>query len=113
MTAKKPKTVDEFIAQYPADVQKKLKSVRATIRKAAPKAVESISYGIAAYKLDGKALIYFSGAKAHIGVYPRAKAMDEELADYISGKGTYKFPLDEKLPLTLIAKVVKARMREI
>jgi uncharacterized protein YdhG (YjbR/CyaY superfamily) len=110
---KKPKTVDEYISQYSPEMRERLEKVRTTIRKAAPKAVEGISYGIAGYKLDGKALIYFSGAKAHIGVYPRAKAMDKELADYISGKGTYKFPLDEKLPLTLIAKVVKARMREV
>lgn len=108
---RKPQTIDEYIAQFPADVQKKLKSVRATIRKAAPKAEEGIGYGVAAFKLNGP-LIYFAAFKNHIGIYPRAKTMDKELEQYIAGKGTYQFPHDEKLPLTKITKLVKARMRE-
>jgi uncharacterized protein YdhG (YjbR/CyaY superfamily) len=110
---KKPKTVDEYIAQYSPDMRERLEKVRTTIRKAAPNAVESISYGIAGYKLNGKPLIYFSAAKAHIGVYPRPAGLKKELEPYASGAGTLRFMHDEKLPLALIAKVVKTRMREV
>ena len=113
MQKAKPTTITEFIAACPKESQAKLKQIRTAIRKLAPKAAESISYGIATYKLNGRPLIYFSGYKTHIGIYPRSKAMDEELAEYVSGRGTYKFPLDEKLPMAKITKLVKARMREV
>jgi uncharacterized protein YdhG (YjbR/CyaY superfamily) len=109
---KKPKSVDDYIAQYPPDVQAKLKQVRAAIRKVAPKGVESISYGIAGYKLNGRVLIYFSGQKSHIGIYPRPQTLKKELANYASGAGTIRLPLDEPLPIGLITKVVRARMKE-
>ncbi len=109
---KKPTTIDEFIAAYPPEVQECLEKIRATIRKAAPKATECINYGIACYKLDGKNLIFFSGYKNHTAIYPRPKTMQKELADFKGGKGTIQFPNTEKLPLTLIAKVVKVRVKE-
>lgn len=81
------------------------------IRKAAPKAEECINYGIPCYKLNGN-LIFFSGYKNHTAIYPRPKTMQKELADFKGGKGTIQFPNTEKLPLTLIAKVVKVRVKE-
>lgn len=112
MPSAKPTTIDEFIAGYPPEVQERLERIRAAIRKAAPKAEECINYGIACYKLGGKNLIFFSGYKNHTAIYPRPKTMQKELQDFGGGKGTIQFPHTEKLPLALIAKVVKARMGE-
>lgn len=109
---KKPSTIDQFIASYPPEVQERLEKIRAVIRKAAPKSEECINYGIACYKLEGKNLIFFSGYKNHTAIYPRPKTLKAELANYKGGKGTIQFPNTEKLPLTLIAKVVKARVKE-
>lgn len=112
MPTAKPKNIDEFIASYPPEVQVRLEQIREAIRKAAPKAEECINYGIACYKLDGKNLIFFSGFKNHTAIYPRPKGMKEELSTYAGGKGTIQFPHTEKIPVTLIKKVVKARMGE-
>jgi uncharacterized protein YdhG (YjbR/CyaY superfamily) len=112
MKGKKPENIDEFIAQYPVEVQEKLQKIRAAIRKAAPKAEECINYGIACYKLGGKNLIFFSGAKNHTAIYPRPRGMKEELAKFKGGKGTIQFPHDKPIPLTLITKVVKHRVKE-
>ena len=109
------KTVDEYIAGFPPEVRKILRQVRATIRKAAPDAEESISYKIAAYKLNGR-LIYFAAFKSHIGMYPITQKVGEkfkkELSPYKSGKGTARFPLDEPIPYALIGKIVKFRAKE-
>ena len=113
MTAK-PTTVPEYIAGFPADVQTILRKIRATIRKAAPKAVESISYGVPTYKMDGP-LIYFAAFKNHVGVYPvtaPVRAKFKELSQYAGGKGTAKFPLDEPIPYPLITKIVKFKLNE-
>jgi uncharacterized protein YdhG (YjbR/CyaY superfamily) len=107
----KPKTIDEFIAQYPPDVQQKLETIRAIIVKYAPTATESISYGIAAFKLNGY-FVFFSAFNDHIGMYPSLKGLEKELAPYKGGKGTIKFPMDKPLPLALIRKIVKGRIRE-
>jgi uncharacterized protein YdhG (YjbR/CyaY superfamily) len=88
--------------------------VRQAIRKAVPKAEEGISYRIPTYRLDGRYLIYFAGFKAHIGVYPvhaDDPALGAAIAPYVSGKATLKFPLDEPLPLALIARVVKVKAK--
>ena len=110
-----PKDVDEYIAGFPAEVQTILKKVRGTVTKAAPEAEEKISYGIPALMQQGQ-LIYFAGYKKHIGVYPRPKVADKDLAKklsrYIAGKGTFQFPLDEPIPFGLIAKIVKLRLKE-
>ncbi len=106
-------SVDEYIIGFPSDVQKVLKKIRATIRKAAPKAVESISYQIPAYKLNGKVLIYFAGFAKHVSVYPAsrdAKEFKKELAEYKGGKGTIQFPLDKPIPYDLITRIVKFRV---
>lgn len=102
--------IDEYISLFPADVQKVLKKIRATIRKAAPKAVESISYQIPTYKLGGKVLIYFAGFAKHVSVYPaprEAKEFKKELSEYRGGKGTVQFPLDKPIEYELISRIVK------
>jgi uncharacterized protein YdhG (YjbR/CyaY superfamily) len=89
-------------------VQARLKKVRATIRKAAPKAEERISYRIPAYFQNG-ILIFFAAFKNHIGIYPRGGEFKQELAKYAGGKGTIQIPHEEPLPLELIARIVKFR----
>lgn len=108
-------SVDDCIATYPPATQKLLNQVRATIKKAAPKAEELISYGMPAYKLNGKALVYFSGYKHHIGFYATPTGHREfkaELAKYKQGKGSVQFPIDEPMPLKLIERIVKFRVAE-
>lgn len=112
---KKPATVDEYIAGFPDEVQKILRKIRATIRKAAPKAEESISYAIPTFKMNG-ARIYFAAFKNHVSVYPvtsPVRAKFKELARYEGGKGTAKFPLDEPIPYPLIARIVKFKMKKV
>jgi uncharacterized protein YdhG (YjbR/CyaY superfamily) len=110
-----PKSIDEYIAGFPRDVQTRLKRVRETVTRAAPAAEEKISYGIPALMLQGQ-LVYFAAFRKHIGVYPRPKVVDKDLAQklsrYVAGKGTFQFPLDEPLPVGLIARVVKLRVKE-
>jgi uncharacterized protein YdhG (YjbR/CyaY superfamily) len=108
------KNIDEYIAGFPPEVQEKLETIRATIRKAAPKAEEAISYMIPTFRLHGN-LVHFAAYKNHIGFYPGAggiAAFQEELAGYETSKGTVQFPLDKRLPLTLITKIVKFRMQQ-
>ena len=105
-------SVPEYIARYPASVQKSLKKLRATIKKAAPKAKEVISYGIPAYKMD-EPLVYFAAYAKHIGFYPTStgiKAFPKELAKYKTSKGAVQFPIDEEIPWTLVTKIVKHRI---
>ena len=108
-------SIDEYIETFPEDVQTLLQQVRRTIQASAPKAGEKISYGIPTFTLNGKYLIYFAGWKRHISIYPIPTgddAFSEEVAPYISGKGTLKFPIDRPLPLKLIAKIVKLKVAE-
>lgn len=110
----KATTVEEYIRSFPAPVQVKLKQLRKTIRAAVPEAGESISYGIAAYKLNG-VLIYFAGFNNHVSIYPAprtAPAFKKELAAYPGGKGTLQFPLDQALPLDLVKRIVLFRKAE-
>jgi uncharacterized protein YdhG (YjbR/CyaY superfamily) len=113
-STKKPRNVDEYIATFPANIQQRLKSIRRTIRKAAPDAEEKISYNIPGYKLAGAYLIYFAAFAKHIGMYPAPRRADEfkdELAGYGGGKGTVQFPLDKPLPLDLIRRIVQFRAK--
>ena len=110
-----PKNMDEYIAGFPKDVQEILEKIRRTIRKAAPDAEETISYLIPTFTLKGKYLIYFAAYKKHIGVYPVPAGdakLNEELSVYQMGKGTLQFPLDKPIPLDLITKIVKLRVKE-
>lgn len=105
-------TIDEYIAGFPKEVQQLLQQLRITIKKAAPKAEEKISYGIPTFTLNGN-LVHFGGYKKHIGFYPAPsgiEAFEKELAPYVAGKGTIQFPIDKPLPLKLITQVVKFRV---
>ena len=109
-----PKSVDDYINSFPADVAGKLKQLRKTIRAAAPKAEELISYGIAGYKYHGM-LIYFAGFKNHVSVYPAPRGVEafkKELVAYKGGKGTIQFPLDKPVPLDLVKRIIIFRMKE-
>lgn len=109
-----PSTVDAYIAGFPEATQKLLKQLRNTIRKAAPKAEEGISYQMPAYKLNG-VLVYFGGYANHIGFYPTGSSItyfQKEIVGYKTSKGTIQFPLDKALPLPLIKKIVAFRMQE-
>jgi uncharacterized protein YdhG (YjbR/CyaY superfamily) len=110
------RSVDEYIARQPREVQPVLRRVREAIRKAIPRADEVISYQIPAYKLDGAAVVYFAGWKAHYSIYPATAplvaAFADELAGYEKSKGTIRFPLEEPVPVRLIARLAKFRARE-
>ena len=111
---KKAATVEEYIATFPEAVQTKLSEMRAAIRAAAPMAVETISYGLAAYKWKGM-LVWFGAHKNHLGFYPRVSAIthfQQELLPYKSSKGTIQFPFDQPLPIALIKKIIRFRMAE-
>ena len=108
------KTIDEYIAGFPPDVQEILQKVRATIRKAAPEAEEAIKYGIPTFTLKGN-LVHFGAYKKHIGFYPAPTGLEEfkeELSAYEGSKGTVRFPLDKPIPFDLISKIVKFRVQE-
>lgn len=114
MKTSSPKTVDEYIAGYPADVQKLLQKVRATIRKAAPAAQEKISYQMPTFTLNGN-LVYFGAFKEHIGFYPVPTGIEKfkkELSAYKGAKGSVQFPFNKPMPYALIAKIVKFRVKE-
>lgn len=108
------KTIDEYIAGFPSDVQSILERVRSTIRTAAPEAEETISYQIPTFRLQGN-LVHFAAHKKHIGFYPAPTGIakfKKELSAYQGAKGSVKFPLDQPIPLGLIRKIVKFRVKE-
>jgi len=108
-----PTNIDEYIAGFPPDVQKLLRKIRMTIRKAAPEAKEAIKYRIPTFTLNGN-LIHFAAFNHHIGLYPTPsgiKEFEKELAAYDGAKGTIRFPFDEPIPYDLIAKIVKFRVQ--
>ncbi len=111
----KPKDIDEYIESFPKDIQNNLEQIRAAVKKAAPEAEESISYGMPAFKTNGEPLVYFAAFKNHIGFYATPTGHSEfikELSNYKQGKGSVQFPLDKPLPLGLINKIVKFRVKE-
>jgi uncharacterized protein YdhG (YjbR/CyaY superfamily) len=110
----KSKDVDSYVASFPQDVQALLKKVRRTIRAAAPEADEVISYNIPAYRQNGM-LVYFAGFKSHIGLYPPVRgnaALQKAVARYAGPKGNLKFPYDKPLPLALITRIVRHRVKQ-
>lgn len=111
-----PKTIDEYIDGFPKDTQKMLKQVRQTIKATVPQAEETISYGMPTFKLNGHYLIYFAGYKKHIGLYPvpaNNKLFEKDFSAYkTSGKGTIQFPYDKPIPVDLIKKIVRYRLKE-
>jgi uncharacterized protein YdhG (YjbR/CyaY superfamily) len=109
-----PKTIDEYIAGCPSEVQAVLHKIRLTIRKAAPDAEETISYQMPTFTLNGN-LVHFAAFKHHIGFYPTptgTEKFQKELATYKGGKGSVQFPLDQPIPYGLITKIVKFRVKE-
>jgi uncharacterized protein YdhG (YjbR/CyaY superfamily) len=109
-------TIDEYIKSFPKDVQGILEKMRETIRKAAPDAVEAISYQMPTFKLNGKNLVHFAAFKNHIGFYPipsGIEAFKKELSPYKQGKGSVQFPIDKPIPYDLVKKIVIFRSKEI
>jgi uncharacterized protein YdhG (YjbR/CyaY superfamily) len=108
------KDIDSYIATFPEDVQPILEQVRSAIKNSVPEAEEVISYNMPAFKYHG-ILVYFAGYKNHIGFYALPSghnAFEKELSIYKQGKGSVQFPLDKPMPLALIKKMVKFRVKE-
>ena len=104
--------VDAYIAAAPKAAQPRLRQLRKLIKAAAPKATERLSYGMPFFDYKGR-LVYFSAFKNHIGVYPVGEAAEHKaLSRYMAGKGTYRFPLDEPMPVDLLTKLVEARVKK-
>lgn len=111
---KPPDNFDDYLERFPKDVQRRLQKMRLTVKKAAPKAKETISYGIPAFTLNGM-LVWFAAFKNHIGFYPRTSAIAafrKELSAYKGEKGSVRFPFGKPLPLRLISRMVKFRVKE-
>lgn len=108
------KSVDGYISQFPGDIQETLEKIREIIKEEAPEAKETISYQMPAFRVNGKALVYFAAWKDHIGLYPLPsgiKAFKKQLAKYNQAKGSVQFPI-KKVPYNLIKKIVKFRAKE-
>ena len=108
------RNIDEYIAGFPKDIQEILKELRVTIKKAAPEAAETINYAIPTFTLKGN-LVHFAAYKNHIGFYPAPSgivAFKKELSAYEGAKGSVQFPIDKPLPLALVTKIVRFRVKE-
>ncbi len=112
----KPKSMDEYLAGMPADHRAALEKLRRTIRAVAPDAEECISWGLAAFRLNGRPLVALGGWAKHCALYPMSsatvKAFQNDLRDFEASKGTIRFSPDKPLPTALVKKLVKARMKE-
>jgi uncharacterized protein YdhG (YjbR/CyaY superfamily) len=109
-----PTTIDAYIASFPPDIQKILQQIRATVRKAAPKAEEAIRYAMPTFLQDGH-LVLFAAFKNHIGFFPAptgVASFKTALAPYKTGKGSVQFPLDQPMPVGLITNIVKYRIKK-
>lgn len=112
--ATQAKNIDDYIAGFPNEVQGMLEKLRMTIRKAAPEAEETINYGIPTFTLKGN-LVHFAAFKNHIGFYPAPsgiEAFKKELSVYEGAKGSVQFPIEKSLPLSLVSKIVRFRVKE-
>lgn len=107
-------SIDHYISTFPPEIQEKLESIRQVIREAAPEATEKISYQMPTFAQHGN-VVHFAAFKHHIGFYPAPSGIAEfenDLAPYITGKGTVQFPLNKPIPYELITKIVKFRVAE-
>ena len=112
--AQKPTEIDGYISQFPVEVRAVLRDVREAIRRAAPDAEEAISYQMPAFRQHG-ILVYFAAWKKHVGLYPPIsgdKALEQAVARYAGPKGNLQFPLDEPMPLDLIERIVRLRVKQ-
>ena len=115
VTKKTENEVDKYIAGFDPEIQDRLKEMRKTILDEMPDAEEKIGYGLPTYKLDGKNIVHFGGFKQHTGFYPTPSgltAFEKELAKYKASKGSIQFPHTAPLPLPLVRKIVKFRLKE-
>jgi len=112
----KPRTIDEYLAALSDDKRAALEKLRQTIRAAAPKAEECISYGLAAFRLNGRPLVAFGASVNHCAFYPMnsttVAAFHEQLKSFETSRGTIRFAVDKPLPTSLVKKLVKARIAE-
>lgn len=107
-------TINEYISEFPKDIQEKLENIRKTIQEAAPEATEKISYGMPTFYLNSN-LVHFAAFKKHIGFYPTPNGIEnfkDELSKYKTSKGAIQFPLDKKIPYELIKEIVRFRVNE-
>jgi uncharacterized protein YdhG (YjbR/CyaY superfamily) len=108
--------VDDYINSFQGDVKKRLETLRALVKELVPEAIESMAYGMPAYKLNGKPLVYFAAFPKHIGFYATPnghEAFKAEFAPYKQGKGSVQFPLDHPFPTDLIRRVVLFRKSSV
>jgi uncharacterized protein YdhG (YjbR/CyaY superfamily) len=112
----KPTSVEEYLSWVPAEHRPALDSLRATIRSVAPEAIETISYGMPAYKLNGRFFASYSDFKRHVSLFPASgavrAALGDEIEPYFSGKGTFRFPVDKPIPTELVARIVAVLIEE-
>lgn len=111
-----PTTIETYIKSFPPEVRKVLEQYYAIFKELAPEAVECISYGMPCFKLNGKPLGYFGGFKKHTSLFPGGgkvvELYEDELKDYVTSKGTIQFQLGKPLPLALLTKIIKGRIKE-
>lgn len=110
------KTIDEYIAQFPKDVQEKLEKMRRVIHESVPNLDEAISYGMPTFKLKGKNVVHFAAYKSHIGFYPTPNGLEafaQDLKMYQTSKGTAQFQLTEPIPFDLVKKITKFRAEQV
>ena len=115
MNTEKPENIDKYIAGFSKETQQILEEIRTTIKKAAPAAAEKISYGMPTFTLGGKNIVHFAAFKNHLGFYATPtghETFKEELSSYKQGKGSVQFPLNEPMPLDLIGRIVKYRVKQ-
>lgn len=112
----KYESVDEYMARLPDDRRAAMQELRATIRAAAPDATEAISYNMPAFRLNGRFFVSYEAFKRHYSLFPWTDQMVDELGDavrpYAVGKGTLRFPADERIPIDLVARIIQIRRRE-
>jgi uncharacterized protein YdhG (YjbR/CyaY superfamily) len=116
MQNKKADSVERYIKEFPTEIQEILNQLRALVKSVAPQAIESISYGMPAYKYNKKPLVYFAAYEKHIGLYatPSAhEAFSKELSSYKQGKGSVQFPLSKDIPFPLIEKMIQFKLQEL
>ena len=103
-----------YFAMFPPATRKRLREIRSIIQSVAPRADESISYGVPALKLNGRPLVYYAAFKKHTSLYPMTEAIRQKFATELEGhktsKGTIQFPLDQPLPVSLVKRLVRARL---